>query len=77
MFALVDEKSQQSVFQALQKNNVTPILTKSEFQGVRSVILDEPSSFIPPKMKSRSFSGFFTAILNVATNSSKIRPVTR
>ncbi len=77
MFALVDEKSQQSVFQALQKNNITPILTKSEFQGVISVILDKPSSFIPPKMKSRIFSGFFTTVLNVATNSSKTRPVIR
>jgi len=73
MFALVDEKNQQSVFNALQKNNETPIVVNLESQGVKSVILNEFSSLIP-EIKTRGLSGLLSSLCRFITSSSIVRP---
>ena len=78
MFALVDKQSRQSVFEAFLKNAVTPLIVNSESQGVKSALLNEVLSFIPPKLKTCGISGFLTTLCRSITSHSfslKIKPI--
>jgi hypothetical protein len=71
-----DEKSQQSVFEALRREAITPIRVNSESQGVKPTTLNKKSSWVQPKINTNSFSGFFTTLYRFFTSHSMMRPAT-
>lgn len=74
MFALVDEKNQQSVFESLQKTAISPVIVNLESQGVRPTMINDSPSLIP-KIKTCGFSGFVTTLRKSITSSPMIRPI--